>query len=329
MSANSGEEIYNKVVVEGEGPDGSPVRVTRYAGQQPGAPGIRIGPTNPGFETNLNGWTTIPGQTAPTRVTTNSNTGIASMRLSTLAPSGAYTDVPGTFTKGRVYRLTLFTNADVPGTNGAPIQILFGGGVAANGSGGDKAELILPTLTGETGSFFLRRDLIWVPASDFTSARVWISYPVAQTTVWLIDDVRVEEVRATMVDRRGFARAKVLPVQSKLTETAATQLADMYLRGHLTTPTKGSLTHPGGGAVQTMAGEPIPPSELGLYTGELIRLGHLIDPDTGALGRDGRLVGGEYRHAERKFEAQIDNRRGNFEAFLERLAVVTGAKGVR
>jgi hypothetical protein len=85
MSANSGEEIYNRCIVEGTGRDGQPLQVERYAGQQPGAVAFsEVVPSpsfsNPSFDTNTTGWSGVTRDT----VTSTPGRSLAVSRLTGL-----------------------------------------------------------------------------------------------------------------------------------------------------------------------------------------------------------------------------------------------------
>jgi hypothetical protein len=56
-------------------------------------------------------------------------------------------------------------------------------------------------------------------------------------------------------------------------------------------------------------------------TGELLRFNDLIDPDTGDLGRDGRIVEVTYNHDENSVVVTIDSSRTSFESLLERIGI--------
>ena len=72
------------------------------------------------------------------------------------------------------------------------------------------------------------------------------------------------------------------------------------------------------------SGASIPPERLLRMTGDLLRLSHRVDPDTGGQGRDGRIAEVTYTPATDTAVVALDNRRTSHEALLERLAVVTG-----
>lgn len=130
----------------------------------------------------------------------------------------------------------------------------------------------------------------------------------------------------TLADRRGFTKKAALQISSTLTPTVAQQIGDVWLAAHSTTPFKGSVSVHGFGAVRdTAGGHSVHPSQLLRETGELLRMADRYDPDTGGWGRDGLIANVTYTHADRTAQIDLDSGRENVEAFLARLAVVTGA----
>ena len=69
---------------------------------------------------------------------------------------------------------------------------------------------------------------------------------------------------------------------------------------------------------------PVAAEQMLLRTGELIRFSDRIDPDTGAQGRDGKIVEASYKVDDNSVELTIDSSRAGFEALLNRLGVVLG-----
>lgn len=133
------------------------------------------------------------------------------------------------------------------------------------------------------------------------------------------------QTAATLVSRRGFTRTKILAVSAAGTTASYNQIGDLYLAGHRTTPMRGRAKATGPTAVRkVLGGETVHPAKLLIHTGELLRLSHRIDPDTGGQGRDARIASVAYSHDGESAEVELDSRRGNFEALLERLAIVTG-----
>jgi hypothetical protein len=129
----------------------------------------------------------------------------------------------------------------------------------------------------------------------------------------------------TIPDRRGYYRTNVLSSNMSLTQTALDQLCQTFISGHGKMPFKGTVTVSGNTAVcMTVGGASVPPWELLRYVGELLHFPNLVDPDTGAKGRDGRIAAVTYDHDSRTASVSIDSQRSNFEALLARLQVVTG-----
>lgn len=128
----------------------------------------------------------------------------------------------------------------------------------------------------------------------------------------------------TVHDRFGRVHSKVIPVSMGLITALGNQLGDTFLATHKTMPFKGDFTAKPGG-VRRIEGGTIHPGHLLVHTGELLRLSHRIDPDSGAWGRDGRIVRVEFDHeAGDEAQTSLDNTRGSFEALLVRLGAAVG-----
>lgn len=136
---------------------------------------------------------------------------------------------------------------------------------------------------------------------------------------------RTSSPATTLPDLRGFSRTMILPVQSALTTAAANQIGDVYLANHRTTAFKGSMTVAPRGLRGLGSYGDVHPSELLIGAGELVRFPGRIDPDTGALGREGRIASVTYNNDTETSTVEIDSERRNFEALLARLAVFTPA----
>lgn len=110
-AANSGDDIYSRVIVTGDQPNGTPLRITRSQSQQTGALYTAASSpafTNPGFETNTTGWTAT-GSTI-TRSTSVFDAGTASGRWDNTGASdnvdfadNLAATLTGTFTAGVSY----------------------------------------------------------------------------------------------------------------------------------------------------------------------------------------------------------------------------------
>ncbi len=129
---------------------------------------------------------------------------------------------------------------------------------------------------------------------------------------------------STIVDRWEFTKAKTLPVRSTLTQAAGERIADKWLTYRDAAPLKGKAQVTGDRAVRGPAGQPLPPYLLLLRAGELLAMDHLVNPVTGGLGRDGRVVQVTYSHAEGRAELDIDNSRATFDALLAQFDAIVG-----
>lgn len=320
-SANSGAEIYNRTIVQGQGADGLPLAVERTASNLPGvsfAPIASPAPDNPTFATNTATWTASSG-TAITRDTGVFNSSPASGRWDrsggALTPGDTLTETfTGTFTKAVPYTLQLALRAGI--SNDSVLVARFGTatdyalyGLTANVSPGGFTVISIP----------------WTPAATVASGVVLRLSAVNAGTFWYVDTLALNTAQPTLVDRRGFRRTKILPVTFPLTDAVGQQVGDTYLRAHQVTPLRGTATISGDKAARhVLTGRDEPPERLLLRTGELLRLSHRTDPDTGAHARDGRIAEVKYNHAANEATVAIDSRRNSHEALLERLAVVVG-----
>lgn len=129
---------------------------------------------------------------------------------------------------------------------------------------------------------------------------------------------------ATIPDRRGVTRGYTIQSDAALTATAAQQLCDVFLSQRNTQPFKGTIHATSPRSVQILpSGANCPPWQLLRAPGELVNFKHLQNPDTGTLGRDGRIAKASYTYATNSTELDIDSTAGSLEALQARLAVVT------
>ena len=336
-AANSGDDIYSRVMVTGDQPNGTPLRVTRVQAAQSGVLVTQVSSpaaTNPGFETNTTAWT--PSTTSPlsstiTRDTSTFDTGTASGRwdktgasdilgVGTSAYDTLSTTLTGTFVAGKTYLLSVRIKASSP----AKAWIAAWIGTATDQS-----------TTASWYSFpsgFATWQVAWTPTATVSSGvslylsdRSQANFPPAPGSYFWIDNVSIASAAATVVERRGFQRTKQLSTSFMLTEAAAAQIADKWLLSHKTTPFKGKAKITGNDAIRDItSGRPVAPEQMLLRTGELIRFSDRIDPDTGAQGRDGKIVEAAYKVEDNSVELTIDSSRAGFEALLNRLGVVLG-----
>lgn len=323
-SCNSADEIYNRVIVRGTAPDGSPVRVERTASQLAGVLASLAGPqpSNPSFDTNTTGWTA--SNSTITRDTGTYDSSPASGRWDATGASDALPAnatltcaLSGTFLSGTTYTFVVAYKGPyrVGGTVGSSTaRVPFYGWGYGTGS-------------------WAPLTFSWTPAATTGSASIVFDPPVTlyhdaspAPGYCNIDSVKVTTAASTVLDRRGRRRTKVLEVTSwplPADGIAATQLADTYLAGHRLTPFKGRCVVQGNRAVRNiLTGDYVHLAQLGLRTGELIRFSDRQDPDTGAWARDGRLVAVTYTPQSDTAELTIDNTRTSFEALLARIGVL-------
>lgn len=328
-SMNSGEEIYNRAIVSGTGPDGTPLRVERFAENllalraMPGA-----GPPNPSADVDASGWVdTNPfGQfTRDTGVFESSPASIKWNRTDggIMAPSShkaRTTAVDWKVGTNRTIRLAVLLRANaaclldvswnyVTGTIGSDrYNLLSGVSLAAN-------TWKLVTID-------------WRPPEPVEHMRLELQNlqpnPTSPTALW-IDSVTVSRSTPTLLDRRNFYRTRNLDVRAPTNIGAMQQLGDAFLQAHQSTPLKGSLRAERGTVLRLPDEEEIDPAELLLWTSELILFAGLRDPNTGARGRVGTIDTVTYDAAAEVATASIDNSRDNLEILMERMDVVTGA----
>lgn len=140
------------------------------------------------------------------------------------------------------------------------------------------------------------------------------------------DGSPIAEVRTLtsgLLDDQGFDRTATLQVSAPMTTASAQALGDIWLAQKANPAMKGSLVVTGHGGARRVTGGGIHPSELMLRVGEKVRLGHLVDPADGSMARDSLIKSVSYAHDSETATLELDSERGNFETFLERLAVVT------
>lgn len=343
-SANVAEELFNRVIVTGQGPDGANIAVLRTATQSSLAtrliapPGVGV--SNPSFMTNLSGWTTAVNSGTGT-ITWDSNnafTGVAGsgcmMFTGTTAGGGAYATMTGTFKKGQTYVIR-FWMSSVPtvaaagtvfpqifNTYPTPTKIFHenNGAWKLYNISWNQYRNTLHT-DGNWEQFELR----WVPDANYTNPVFFMdAITFGAGTGKRFDELSVYTSQQTLLDRWDRNRTATLAINSPITTVVAQQLGDVFLALRAKTPFKGQWKLTGEKAAWGASDKhPVHPSTLLINGGDLVRFAHLIDPDTGAVGRDGLLANVQYSHDDRVVLGDVDNTRSDFEALLGRLATVT------
>lgn len=325
-SQNELAEIHNRAIVEAQTPSGEPVRVERLQHAERGAKhSVQL--SNPSADVDVANWaTTNPGGiTRDTGVfdTTPGSFRLLSMPYKTTATG---TVAAGTFEKHKTYVLALRFRPDAhlaygafsdPWADQGSCQFQFG-------TSTDFGKVTLrESLTGGT---WTTHYVPWSPNATVTSG---VEFRYLQGTYGTnslrLDSFEIYQVQDTIVDRRGFRRTKRLQVTAALASDgiAATQIADAYLSTHKLAQFKGDyqITGP---VRDILTGRTVPPDELLARTGELLLFMDRTDPDTGAVGRVGRIVQVTYDYETDQATVAIDNTSSNFLVLLERLGAISG-----
>jgi hypothetical protein len=321
-SANSGEEILNRVIVQGTGAGGVPISVERWAGGLSPGSFSGISPlANPSGTVDATGWS-VSGTL--TRNTTTFFSSPASLHGQTPGPAAEpfvmTASASGTITSGQRYRLYLQYR---------PAQIILVYSITLKVT-------VTPSNRVYEKTFDVAGSTLFAPLIlDFLvpeSVAANTGYTVQITgnrqgsgtrNIGFFEDISLSRITTTVVDRQGFVRSRVMPVQNRVTEASAARLGDLYLEQHRTTPFTGGFKATGLGGVRRMlGGTSVHPAWLAKDTGQLVRVGHVIDPDTGAIGRDERIAAVTYSHNEQTATVSLSEDRAGFDSLLSRLAAV-------
>jgi len=329
----SGQEIYNRVIVTGTGPDQEPIAEKRTSARLTGAEYATVAsaqPANPGFETDASSWTAAVGAIA--RTTGVIDTGTASGEV-TNSGAGTFQVRTGTFTgsfsPGLRYRVTVRLRS-AAGLGGS-------GSVVLNACAGTGTTItrILETTTIPVGSLsttafgtftveFDAETFLGAETNYIIDIRRGGSTGTNSAVALYIDNVQLHLVSTTLPDRRAFARTKVLPIGSAMTTAVAQRFGDLWLAEKTRAPFAASVLVTGNGVRRIIGGQTIPPWTLGNYIGEKLRVAHRVDPDTGAVGRDGRIVAVTYSVDTGQASITLDERRDSFERVLAKYEALVG-----
>ena len=135
----------------------------------------------------------------------------------------------------------------------------------------------------------------------------------------------VRTATSPLLTRFGLTHTAKLTVQSAATEAILELIGDAWLTEKSRTPFRGTLTLAGIGGARRIPGDtPMHPAGLLLNVGRRIRFAHLIDPDTGGLGRDGVIANVRYDDTSTTATVQIDNDYTAIDALLARWGVLQG-----
>lgn len=126
----------------------------------------------------------------------------------------------------------------------------------------------------------------------------------------------------TIVGERGFTRAKTISLSNATDETVMKTIGTVWLQDQLEVPYGGAITAPVGAIRAVLGGQPQHPSLVCRHVNQLLRVSHAVDPSSGGIGRDGRIVSCQYNHSEQVAQITLGARTDSVEALLARLAVV-------
>lgn len=324
-SQNSGQDIYNRVLVTGQDPAGQKVTAVRTTGALEDylADQSDIALPNPSFDTNTTGWDTSLGLT---RTTTAGEYQSGPAGGKTPGSGGSYTNftnLTGMCKANQTYVISFWFRYTVANASHS-LTVNIG-----DTAGTVSRTVRLATYTAGALNDTAWRKMVafWTPTEAFQPRLTLIPF-IASGAAFLQDSFRIQKPGQALPDRRGFVRTKQLQVSPTLPSdgVAAATLGDAWLAGHATTPFRGSLNITGPDAIRDRtSGQPVPPHQLLRDTGELIHFADRINPDTGAMGRDARITQVTYRPDQDQATITLDNTRSDLDALLSRLAVVQGA----
>ena len=268
-SANSGDAIFNRVIVEGTGPDGSPSQAQR-------APAGVLTPlltnlSNPSFASDTSGWAMTFGSI--TRDTGVFDSTPASGLFTTQGSGVVYggINIPDSILAGTTLRFRIRRHASMISGN---VQI---GNGALNGG---NYYTIYPYSFFSTGAFGTL-DIQIGPGTGRFFYLAATGAPVSTAALY-VDSFEFMTSDPTIAGKRGFLRTAHLPVQSAMPTAALEVIGDLWLRNHVTTPLKGTARVMRGQAFPILGGAEVSPAEMLLKWGDIIRLPRSRDPDTGA-----------------------------------------------
>lgn len=332
-SSASAEGVVNKVIVTGNDPSGKPLSLTTYSASQ-STRGQLADPyfPNSNFATDTTGWNTINTTITRYSLTTAQDADGYGIRWDLTGASDNL--LPDYYSPGTAHGLyTTFagSNQFKAGTTYVVAFRAYGqtGAVTLRTSfgqiGNNLTIVDIPITVGSWNSYFV----LWTPIRDCSAASADLYFGPTITPApagfMAMDAFTLYAPNITIVDRRKFLKAFNLSASFMLTPTSAARLASMYLAAHRVSPFKGQGQVVGNSGLRDYShGDPVAPEDLLRLTSELIHFDNVIDPDTGNVGRDGKLTNVSYRPLTDTATFDIDNTRGDFDALLSRVGVQVG-----
>lgn len=348
----AGEEAYNRVVVSGSDGSGNPITVERTAAHQPGAtfeapPDLAFGNPDPsapiGSVAGSYWW--YQGDTGGVivRDTTTFDSSPASLRMDPNPVSANNQDAyvygffNGVFRRGRRYLITFKLR---PASVSFPATFIA---YVGNIRQGDFARA--PGTWGAAGAW-TSYTIDWVPRTDYACGD---PFAVGAPTEWLVDNTASFQVRApdseqatttpkqfwidtplvrigvnSMLDRQNDLRTRTIEHNQVLTDAIAAAVGDAFLVTRSKQQLRGTVEVGPEDIVLYKTGQPVHPGYLVEDTMEMVHIPSLLDPDTGAQGRDGLMVGVSYEPNTEHAVITVDNQADNFETLMQRHALLSG-----
>jgi hypothetical protein len=349
QAASSGEDIYSRVIVTAQGPNGRDLRVARSAGQIASSAQISTAGAS----------TLTSDQRQSIQLVDVDDPAISPGTVSAKLTGYDIVTHAGIFREGVTYRLTGSVCAVTTYGVTAPqtVQITFGengyvtgtvktysGPTATSSISGNT--VTIGNLAYASGSVNTKVifDLLWTPDYDQNSIVLFSQTSIGVDTILgytamvnvianygsgYIDntnglsDAKLTVRGATLAERQGICRTYQLSAPGLQTLDTLKAIGDAWLYQHLRAQFKGSITVKTPTSLRDYAtGDSVHPSRLILQAGELIRLSDRIDPDTGQIGRDARIASVTYDHDSESVSVELDNRRDNLQNLLNRIGVV-------
>lgn len=332
-AANSADLIYSKAIIEGQNAASEPIRLIKTAGELYRATAFAVAPSilqlaNPGGESAPvePEWNPLKegAKTIISQDTAHVLVGTHSIKWGEKKELGYCPRWPTStvWRPGRVYRLRVALFATVE----EEVRVYWG----EKGGGFLSGTSSLLTMSGDPFQNIKLKpnawnviELIWIPLYELNEVGMSFTKESAVTPIW-IDGIVVEEIQASAPERNGYHNTKVLGAQSNIDAATTEAIANAFLQSNSVSPFRGQFSAAKVGDVRRMpGGQPLHPSELLLSGGELIRIPR-INPDTGDLGRDGKVATVSYDGEKEEAVVTVDDDRQNFQALMNRMAAVQG-----
>lgn len=349
-SLNAGDQAYNRALVVGQTEAGRPIRVERTAAHQPGAifekpPAVAL--VNPSFDSGVASSWDAAGTPSSDGAVFDTAPYSGKLLVGTWtagARSRMWTSFFGRFLRGRLYQLRIRLRHNTAAAVGLPIRGTWGHlgendwvdmGLQDIGFGSVQQRAVW----GAQGAWI---DLLayWVPERDWigtnnysaaaagTEPILELEAPTDDVTFgadfWL-DSIDLRVGVNHVLDRQDDLRTRIIEISQPINAAIGRQIADTFLQSRARTQLRGSIEVGRGDLAYYATGDQAHPRDLAENTTELVHLPTLVDPDTGATGRDGQIVDLSYDPATERATLSIDNTRDNFEAAMQRFGLFTGS----